>query len=216
MQDIFHALLFIIAAGAVFIAVIAAEALYCQIKGKRDVYSLKDTISNMSLGASYKIVDGIVVALVIRFLYDWVHQLGFQYEPVHGVLSVLLIFLIADFSWYWLHMFAHKVRWGWVGHVTHHSSKRMNYSTALRQNFTMPLNGILMIQWIPLALIGFDKNWATIAIELQLAYQFFLHTQQYSPLDRLGAILNTPSHHRVHHGNQGKQIDTNFGGVLII
>ncbi|PJF38707.1 MAG: sterol desaturase family protein, partial [Phototrophicales bacterium] len=27
---------------------------------------------------------------------------------------------------------------------------------------------------------------------------------------------NTPSHHRVHHGCQKDQIDTNFGGVLII
>ncbi|HET8707184.1 MAG TPA: sterol desaturase family protein, partial [Pseudomonadales bacterium] len=37
-----------------------------------------------------------------------------------------------------------------------------------------------------------------------------------SPLDKFGAILNTPSHHRVHHGNQPLQIDTNFGGILII
>lgn len=80
----------------------------------------------------------------------------------------------------------------------------------------MPLNGTLLIQWVPLALIGFNKNWATLAIELQLGFQFFLHTEQYSPLDRFGAFLNTPSHHRVHHGNSPKQIDTNFGGVLII
>jgi len=35
-------------------------------------------------------------------------------------------------------------------------------------------------------------------------------------LNKLGVIFNTPSHHRVHHGSNPKQIDTNFGGVLII
>ena len=35
-------------------------------------------------------------------------------------------------------------------------------------------------------------------------------------MNKLGLIFNTPSHHRVHHGSQPEQIDTNFGGVLII
>ena len=32
----------------------------------------------------------------------------------------------------------------------------------------------------------------------------------------LELILNTPSHHRVHHGKDEKYIDRNFGGILII
>jgi sterol desaturase/sphingolipid hydroxylase (fatty acid hydroxylase superfamily) len=128
----------------------------------------------------------------------------------------LLIFLISDLAFWFFHFLMHKVRWFWAVHVTHHSSERMNYSTALRQNFTLLFNGGWIFWWVPIALIGFDKNWATIAIELNLAYQFFLHTETKSPLDKLGWILNTPSHHRVHHGCRPEQIDTNFGGVLII
>lgn len=216
MEDLLHALFFIGAAGILFLAIILAEAWYCHRQGKVDAYSLKETITNMTMGASYKIADGIAVAIVIRVFFDWVHQFGLQYEPTHGIWSVLLIALVADFGWYWLHVMTHKVRWFWSSHVTHHSSKRMNYATALRQNFTVVFNCAWMFQWVPIALIGFDKNWATIAIELNLLYQFFLHTENKSPLDRFGWILNTPSHHRVHHGSNPEQIDANFGGVLII
>lgn len=216
MQDIIHAIGFIMVFGALFAAVIVAEALYCRRRGQQGVYLLPDTLSNMFMGFNYKIVDGIAVALVIRAGYDWIYPLGLQYQPVHGVWSVLLIFLISDLAFWIMHFSMHKVRWFWTSHVTHHSSPRMNYSTALRQNFTMVFNGVWLLWWVPIALVGFDKNWATIAIELNLAYQFFLHTQQPSWLDRLGSVLNTPSHHRVHHGCNPRQIDTNFGGVLIV
>lgn len=216
MNDVIHAIMFILAFGALFVAVIAAEALYLHHKGLTEVYSFKETLTNLTMGFNYKIVDGIAVAVFIRFFYDWVYQFGFQYEPVHGILSVILIFLVCDLAFWFTHVSMHKVRWFWTSHVTHHSSDRMNYSTALRQNFTMLFNGVWVIWWVPMALVGFDKDWATIAIELNLAYQFFLHTETKSPLNKLGAVFNTPSHHRVHHGSQPAQIDTNYGGVLII
>ena len=30
------------------------------------------------------------------------------------------------------------------------------------------------------------------------------------------AVLNTPSHHRVHHGSNEQYLDRNYGGILII
>lgn len=44
----------------------------------------------------------------------------------------------------------------------------------------------------------------------------WIHTEIVSTLGPLEYILNTPSHHRVHHGRNPKYIDKNFGGVLII
>ena len=32
----------------------------------------------------------------------------------------------------------------------------------------------------------------------------------------LEAILNTPSHHRVHHGSNEQYLDRNYGGILIV
>src|SRR3546814_12853394 len=92
----------------------------------------------------------------------------------------------------------------------------MNYSTALRQNYLVVLNGGNLLIAVAIALVGFNKTWAIVALELNLLYQFFLHTEAPSVLNRFGAVLNTPSHHRVHHGANPAQIDRNFGGVLII
>ncbi len=51
---------------------------------------------------------------------------------------------------------------------------------------------------------------------LSLGFQFFVHTQVVGKLGKLEWILNTPSHHRVHHASNAKYIDRNFAGVLII
>jgi alkylglycerol monooxygenase len=46
-------------------------------------------------------------------------------------------------------------------------------------------------------------------------YMFWLHTEVIPKLGPLEYILNTPSHHRVHHGRNPKYIDKNYGGVFI-
>ena len=216
MQDLIQAIGFILTFGLFFLSIILLEAWYWHKKGRADAYHLKETLANIATGGAYKIVDGIAIALFIQFFYDWVRAYGFQYDANHGFLSVVLLFFASDFFYYFYHLTMHKVRWFWSIHVTHHSSKNMNFSTALRQNFLMDLNFGWVLWWIPLAIIGFDKNWALIAIELSLAYQFFLHTEVVGRLGFLEKVLNTPSHHRVHHGCKPEQIDRNFGGVLII
>ena len=51
---------------------------------------------------------------------------------------------------------------------------------------------------------------------LNLIYQFWIHTRA---VGRLGsvteAVMNTPSHHRVHHGVNPKYQDKNYAGVFI-
>ena len=50
-----------------------------------------------------------------------------------------------------------------------------------------------------------------------LIYQFWIHTERVGRLPRpLEAVLNTPSHHRVHHGSNQQYLDKNYGGILII
>lgn len=51
---------------------------------------------------------------------------------------------------------------------------------------------------------------------MNLLYQFWIHTEAVSNLGPLEYILNTPSHHRVHHGRNPYCIDKNYAGVLII
>ncbi|MDO9235443.1 MAG: sterol desaturase family protein [Aquabacterium sp.] len=217
MDDILHALSFVLIAGSVFLVIILAEAAYLRRKQVHNAYDLKESMSNLTMGFVYKMVDGAVVAIFVTQFYDTVHQWGLQYTPPNKWATIVLLFFITDALFYCLHYMMHKVRYGWSVHATHHSSTRYNFSTALRQNFLIDLSGLALLWWVPLALIGFDKMSVVVAIELNLFYQFFIHTQVIQRMPAwYEAIFNTPSHHRVHHGSNPKQTDTNFGGVLII
>ena len=47
--------------------------------------------------------------------------------------------------------------------------------------------------------------------QFNLLYQFWIHTEVVETLGPLEWILNTPSHHRVHHGTNPYCIDKNYG-----
>ena len=49
-----------------------------------------------------------------------------------------------------------------------------------------------------------------------LLFQFWIHTEWVDSIGPLEFILNTPSHHRVHHGRNRYCIDKNYVGVFII
>ncbi len=217
MDDILHALLFVLIAGAAFVSLIVAERWYWIRHQRPEAYEIRDVLSNMCMGFMYKMFDGAVVALFITRFYDEVQKLGWQYTPHNPILSGVLLFFVTDFVFYGVHFLMHKARYGWASHISHHSSTRFNLSTALRQNFLFDLSGFALLWWLPLALIGFDKLSVVLAIELNLFYQFFIHTEVIRRLPAwYEAVFNTPSHHRVHHGSNPGQLDTNFGGVLII
>ncbi|MGH3519027.1 MAG: sterol desaturase family protein [Haloechinothrix sp.] len=74
-----------------------------------------------------------------------------------------------------------------------------------------------VVYWLPLAFIGFSPWMILPQQSISLVYQFFIHTER---VDRLGRpvelVLNTPSHHRVHHGSNDVYLDKNYGGILIV
>lgn len=217
MNDILHALLFVLIAGAAFLTLILLERAYWVRHQRPEAYETREVGTNIIMGFVYKMVDGAVVAVFVTQFYDDVMRLGLQYTPSNRWLGWALLVVATDFIFYWLHWLMHKTRYAWCSHVTHHSSLRYNLSTALRQNFLFDLSGLALLWWLPLALIGFDKTSVVVAIEVNLFFQFFLHTEVVGRLPRwYEAVFNTPSHHRVHHGSHVQQHDTNFGGMFIL
>jgi alkylglycerol monooxygenase len=57
---------------------------------------------------------------------------------------------------------------------------------------------------------------AYMHMQFNTLYQFWIHTEEIKSLGPLECIINTPSHHRVHHGRNRYAIDKNYGGTLII
>ena len=119
-----------------------------------------------------------------------------------------------DFIYYWNHRLQHESRIMWAIHVVHHSSEHYNLSTALRQ--PVAENFGLFVPYGLLAWLGVRPRIIETARAINLIYQFWIHTEAIDSLGRAEEVLNTPSHHRVHHGVQPEYLDRNHGGILII
>jgi sterol desaturase/sphingolipid hydroxylase (fatty acid hydroxylase superfamily) len=124
-------------------------------------------------------------------------------------------FFAEDLAYYWFHRIAHERRWFWASHIVHHSSQHYNLTTALRQTWTGTL-GLNFIFWLPLVYIGFPPLMVFLFSSISLVYQFWIHTETIARMGPLEWVMNTPSHHRVHHAINAKYLDANYAGVLII
>ena len=118
-----------------------------------------------------------------------------------------------DFAYYWNHRWQHEIRAMWAIHVVHHSSEHYNLSTALRQPVAGPF-GVWMPYGLP-ARFGVRPSIIETSRALNLIYQYWIHTDMIRSLGPAEEVLNTPSHHRVHHGVNQQYIDRNHGGILI-
>ena len=192
----------------IFLTCIAIE--YCT---HRQNYSLKDSISSTVLALLHQGADLLALTVlmpVFLYLHQW-RLFDVELSP----LTVLIAFIFQDFLYYWFHRASHSIHWMWAAHVVHHSSPKMNLTTAFRQSFMYPIAGMWLF-WTPMVLIGFPVELTFLVVALNLAFQFFVHTQAIKRLGWLEHIFNTPSHHRVHHSVVEQHIDKNFAGVLIL
>ncbi|EPW4410145.1 sterol desaturase family protein [Vibrio parahaemolyticus] len=208
--------LLLMALAPIFFLCIAAEYGLGQRRGKLPdsaQYYLPEVACNFVLAGLHQAAD-ILTGLLIAHFYLWMFDWRL-FDIEMSVSTFLLLMLLQDFFYYWFHRASHRIRWMWAAHVVHHSSERMNFSTAFRQSLMYPLAGMWLF-WLPLVIIGFDPKWVVFVVLLNLSLQFFVHTQSIRSLGPLEWVFNTPSHHRVHHGINRQYIDKNYAGVLII
>jgi len=131
-----------------------------------------------------------------------------------GLLATVGAIMGWDFIYYWNHRFMHESRFMWAYHVVHHSSERLNLSTALRQPVAEALT--TPVPYGVLCLLGIGPSLVDTARAVNLLYQFWIHTETIGRLGQAEGVLNTPSHHRVHHGSNRQYLDRNHGSILIL
>ena len=131
-----------------------------------------------------------------------------------GIVPWAIAMVWWDLAYYWNHRNQHEVRSMWAIHVPHHSSEHYNLSTALRQ----PVAGAFGV-WVPYGLVarmGVRPAIIETSRALNLIYQYWIHTDTIRTLGAAETVMNTPSHHRVHHGRNQRYIDRNHAGIFII
>ena len=200
-----------------FVALVLIEMIWAW-RNRPDAYEPKDTLTSLAFGlgstVSGLIFGGIFVAF---FLWAWQFRL-FDFGEEWWALwwAWPLCFVLDDLAYYWVHRAGHRIRWMWAAHVNHHSSQHYNLSTALRQTWTNFLT-IGFLFRLPLVLIGFHPAMIAIVAGFNLIYQFWIHTEAIGRMPRwFEAVMNTPSHHRVHHATNPRYLDRNYAGVFII
>ena len=196
-----------------FVLLILAEMLVARARHRRR-YEPRDTLTSLALGLGSTIA-GLLSGGLVFALASWVHQFRL-FEIGWAWYWFVIAFVLDDLAYYVFHRSAHRVRWFWASHVIHHSSQHYNLSTALRQTWT----GFFSLGFIfrlPLFLIGFPPAMVFFVAGLNLVYQFWIHTEAVGRMPAwFEAVMNTPSHHRVHHATNPRYLDKNYAGVFIV
>lgn len=196
-----------------FFALIGLELAAARVQKVR-LYRLSDAIANLGCGV-FQQVSAVFFRVALVGGYEYVYRRHRWFEwPESDVLGWVVLFLGVDFCYYWFHRASHEVNLLWAAHVVHHQSEDLNLAVALRQAVFQPL--LSWVFYLPLALVGFSAVMFGTVLALSTLYQFWIHTRLVGRLGPLEWFLNTPSHHRVHHGRNPRYIDKNHGAVLII
>jgi sterol desaturase/sphingolipid hydroxylase (fatty acid hydroxylase superfamily) len=198
-----------------FVALLVVEWLSFRHAGdaSHTGYEPKDTATSLTMGAGNVLINFGWKAVVVA-AYAGVYELTPLRVPTGAWWAWVVLFFADDLAYYGFHRVSHEVRVFWASHVVHHSSEHYNLSTALRQTW-VPMTAFPF--WLPLALAGFKPWMILLQQSISLTYQFFIHTERVRRLPRaIEAVMNTPSHHRVHHGSNQLYLDRNYGGILIV
>ena len=204
---------YIVLAIPVFFGLIALELVVARAL-ERDYYSLADSLNDLSCGIIQQLVE--VFAKTALFAgYVLVYDRWRLAEiPMTAVWAWVACFLGVDFFYYWFHRTSHRVNAVWATHVVHHQSEEYNLSVALRQGAFQ--GWFSWAFYLPLALVGFPPLMFLTLSAFDTLYQFWIHTRAIGRLGPLEWVMNTPSHHRVHHACNPKYIDRNYAGTLIV
>lgn len=196
-----------------FFVILIAIELYVNYKEHKGWYEVKDSIASISMGLG-SLVLNLGVKFVYFLAYVWIYE-NYRIFNLGSQWWVWVLLLFADdFSFYWHHRLSHEIRILWAAHENHHSSKKYNLGTALRQSWTELFYKYIFWLWLPL--VGFQPWMILAMMSISLAYQFWVHTEAVRRLGPLEWIFSTPSAHRVHHASNVIYLDRNHGGILII
>jgi alkylglycerol monooxygenase len=206
----------------VFFLLIGIE-LVAAIWAQKKAYRLHDSINDLSCGITEQMVGLFLKGLLLAgYLgtYAYARRRGINVVDVQSYsasgkwVAAIVLFLGVDCAYYWFHRIAHEYNAPWAGHVVHHSSEDYNLAVALRQG---TFQGVFSwVFYLPLALLGYPPAWFAAMSSFDTLYQFWIHTRLIGKLGPLEWVLNTPSHHRVHHGRNPKYLDKNYAGTLIV
>jgi sterol desaturase/sphingolipid hydroxylase (fatty acid hydroxylase superfamily) len=196
-----------------FFLLIGIELLVARRRGAR-VYRLTDALADLGCGITQQVALLFFGAALLA-AYVWIFRHARLCDLGRApLLAWIAAFVGVDFIYYWWHRASHRIGALWAAHVVHHQSEDFNFAVALRQAVLTPVTHLPFA--LLLALLGVPPIPYATAQALSTLYQFWIHTELVGKIGPLEQVINTPSHHRVHHGRDARYLDRNYGAVLIL
>lgn len=174
-----------------------------------------DSAANVIAFVGFVAIEYALGILFATRLYFWIYEnLSLPHLSLNLVTIVTCV-LLADLMYYWDHRMMHRIGVGWATHTVHHSSPHFNMSVAYRFG---PLDAVFPLLFsVPIVMLGYHPILVLLSEVLVQQFQAILHTEAIRQFPRpIEFLLNTPSHHRVHHGSNRQYWDKNYAGMLII
>ena len=196
------------------LAFLALEFVRYAMKGRLNLDIVGDTITNFITLAAFIAINLIVLGtLYVAWVYGAQSFAVFDIET--NLATIIICIVIADLLYYWEHRCMHRFNFAWATHSVHHSSPHFNISVAYRFG---PMDGFWpILGTVIMVVLGFNPIVVAFAELFVQLYQTVLHTETIKKLPRpIEYVMNTPSHHRVHHGSNPEYLDTNYAGIFII
>ena len=137
----------------------------------------------------------------------------------HGPIGWLYGWLVYEF-WYWVqHWAAHKVRLLWCIHSPHHAPGSLHMLIGANHHFAESVFYMPFFAGFVPALMGVDPLICLAINFVDSIWGSFLHISddlvrdgRYGPV---GRALQTPAHHRVHHGKNVRYLDRNYCSITL-
>lgn len=203
----------IVASIPIFFILIGIEILAAKVLD-RPVYSFSDSFADLGCGIIEQLL-GVFVKGALFAGYLWLYASArVATLPATSWAVWVLCFVLVDFFYYWFHRKSHEIGAFWAAHSVHHQSEEYNLTVALRQGAFQSF--FSWVFYLPLAILGFPPQVFLTCAAINTLYQFWIHTRLVGKLGPLEWVMNTPSHHRVHHGRNPEYIDRNHAGVFIV
>ena len=198
----------------IVLTMILVEVFFSSIYNK-NLYKKDDTLCTIGL-----LTGNILMVFALKGITLALHFYLFQFKffnlsslmPVWAIW--ILTFVMIDLVFYFYHRISHRVNFLWAIHMSHHSSEEMNFAVSFRQAWFGPISKLPFFVVLPF--LGFDPTIVAVAGVISTLWGIFGHTQIINKLGPLEWFLNTPSHHRVHHGSNDQYIDKNYGNLFIV
>ena len=173
---------------------------------------------------------GVITALIATLMLGWLGNGQPEAATPNKLAIGLVLFMVSDGGYYFLHRMHHQVSLLWPLHSVHHSAEVMTPVTAYRVH---PLYHILstfyqsvligLAQGLLLSLFFNKVDFLMIAgvnsfyATFNLAASNLRHTHIWLSFGRtVEHIIISPAQHQIHHSTNPKHINKNYGEVLAI